>query len=377
MSQKTNPLSLRLQKTNRNFDSPNYWDYFLIENSTYQTEINDYTKKLFLENKYFNAFFSTKGVYQKINVFIILQDSSPLIKEKLLKFNLKLSQHSRENVIKRKAEKNNLLALFLKQKNTFLNNKQANNLTCLRNLIKQKNKIYNNTSSLLFRSALRKKEIKNFINLHLSDGSLIRSTNSLSLRETIGTQNRNLTPTSQIKKNKNVFLSLQESDNKKSFFLDLVCNSIFQTSVYMETIRFRKYNQSVISLLDTFVFLLEKRVSFTKIKSVLFKDLENRDFVNRFQEKESNYSSNTTLKSHQHKNGFENYKYFNNLLLKGIRISCSGRLGGRSKKAQKAKMQSYQYGQISLNAFCSKVSFARKSAYTTFGKIGVKIWICF
>ena len=62
--------------------------------------------------------------------------------------------------------------------------------------------------------------------------------------------------------------------------------------------------------------------------------------------------------------------------IKGVRITCSGRVAARSKKAQKAKTESIQWGQTSLNVFSDLVNFASKSALTPFGKIGVKVWIC-
>ena len=63
--------------------------------------------------------------------------------------------------------------------------------------------------------------------------------------------------------------------------------------------------------------------------------------------------------------------------IKGVRITCSGRVAARSKKAQKAKTESIQWGQTSLNVFSDFVHFASKSALTPFGKIGVKVWICY
>ena len=63
--------------------------------------------------------------------------------------------------------------------------------------------------------------------------------------------------------------------------------------------------------------------------------------------------------------------------IRGIRITCSGRVASRSKKAQKAKKESIQWGETGLHVFSSLLSFACRSAYTSFGKIGVKVWICY
>jgi hypothetical protein len=64
-------------------------------------------------------------------------------------------------------------------------------------------------------------------------------------------------------------------------------------------------------------------------------------------------------------------------MIKGIRITCSGRVGGKSKKAQRAKVETLKLGQTSLHVFSSKIDFACKSALTNFGLVGVKVWICY
>ena len=63
--------------------------------------------------------------------------------------------------------------------------------------------------------------------------------------------------------------------------------------------------------------------------------------------------------------------------IQGIRITCSGRVGGKSKKAQRAKIDSIKYGQTSLHVFSSKIDFAVRTAFTPLGSTGVKVWICY
>lgn len=63
--------------------------------------------------------------------------------------------------------------------------------------------------------------------------------------------------------------------------------------------------------------------------------------------------------------------------IEGIKVSCSGRVGGRSKKAQRSREESFQWGQTSSHVFSSKLSFASRSALTPFGKVGIKVWICY
>lgn len=56
----------------------------------------------------------------------------------------------------------------------------------------------------------------------------------------------------------------------------------------------------------------------------------------------------------------------------GIKIACSGRLGG----AEMARREEYKQGRIPLHTLRADIDFARYTAHTTYGCIGVKVWIC-
>ncbi|MBQ8892142.1 MAG: 30S ribosomal protein S3 [Bacilli bacterium] len=56
---------------------------------------------------------------------------------------------------------------------------------------------------------------------------------------------------------------------------------------------------------------------------------------------------------------------------KGIKTSVSGRLGG----ADMARSEGYKEGTIPLHTFRADIDYAGSEADTTFGKIGVKVWI--
>lgn len=56
----------------------------------------------------------------------------------------------------------------------------------------------------------------------------------------------------------------------------------------------------------------------------------------------------------------------------GIKIMCSGRLGG----AEMARNEQYKEGRIPLHTFRADIDYALAEALTTYGKIGVKVWIC-
>ena len=56
----------------------------------------------------------------------------------------------------------------------------------------------------------------------------------------------------------------------------------------------------------------------------------------------------------------------------GIKIMCSGRLGG----AEMARTEQYKDGRIPLHTLRADIDYALAEAQTTYGKIGVKVWIC-
>ena len=56
---------------------------------------------------------------------------------------------------------------------------------------------------------------------------------------------------------------------------------------------------------------------------------------------------------------------------KGIRIRCSGRLGG----AEMGRVETYREGRVPLHTLRADVDFGLAEARTTYGTIGVKVWI--
>jgi small subunit ribosomal protein S3 len=55
----------------------------------------------------------------------------------------------------------------------------------------------------------------------------------------------------------------------------------------------------------------------------------------------------------------------------GIRVECSGRLGG----AEMARRETYREGRVPLHTLRADIDFARVTCRTTYGAIGVKVWI--
>jgi small subunit ribosomal protein S3 len=56
---------------------------------------------------------------------------------------------------------------------------------------------------------------------------------------------------------------------------------------------------------------------------------------------------------------------------KGIKVKCSGRLGG----AEIARDEHYHEGTIPLQTLRADIDYGFWEANTTYGKIGVKVWI--
>ena len=57
---------------------------------------------------------------------------------------------------------------------------------------------------------------------------------------------------------------------------------------------------------------------------------------------------------------------------KGIRTVISGRLGG----AEMARAEGYSEGTVPLHTLRADIDYACTAATTTYGKLGVKVWIC-
>lgn len=57
---------------------------------------------------------------------------------------------------------------------------------------------------------------------------------------------------------------------------------------------------------------------------------------------------------------------------KGIKVMASGRLGG----AEMARTEGYSEGNVPLQTLRSDIDYGFTEANTTYGKIGIKVWIC-
>ncbi|MDG1262882.1 MAG: 30S ribosomal protein S3 [Flavobacteriales bacterium] len=56
----------------------------------------------------------------------------------------------------------------------------------------------------------------------------------------------------------------------------------------------------------------------------------------------------------------------------GIKVTIAGRLNG----AEMARTETFKDGRIPLHTFRADIDYALSEAHTTYGRIGVKVWIC-
>lgn len=56
----------------------------------------------------------------------------------------------------------------------------------------------------------------------------------------------------------------------------------------------------------------------------------------------------------------------------GVKVKISGRLNG----AEMARTEQYNDGRVPLHTFRADIDYALSEAHTTYGRIGIKVWIC-
>nr|QGT76936.1 30S ribosomal protein S3 [Micractinium pusillum] len=130
-------------------------------------------------------------------------------------------------------------------------------------------------------------------------------------------------------------------DSKYKNYLESSLSSVYNLELDYSPFRVKNDWQHANYLADEIAYFLEKRIPFRRLKNKILKQLAKISTI------------------------------------RGVRITCSGRVGGKSKKAQRSKTECLKYGQTSLQVFSSKIDFSMKTAFTSFGSVGVKVWICY
>lgn len=395
MGQKINPVSLRLQYTNRNFDNCWYSGYFyqnlITRDILLQQYLNSFLKLLKLDAGRYSIQHLQKNT--QIYNFLCYSKSTREWRSKIFglikkKNSLKKARYFFKNSAKgRKKNKKGLkLSYFYSSLNQIAVQKIKKKITSFQNL-----KLW---STLVKKKTEKKSKDLNVIS-HFKTFSQFEMENNVTktfFKETFFNYNQLKVPFKEkselIKKLDSSFSKVKDSANfytksqfqlekpisnvnrifinnlivykilksqnptlSKSYFgglnykyknyLEYSLSSLYKTPINLINFKVKNDWQNASYLADEIVYFLEKRVSFRVIKSKILRQL---------------------LKNPQ---------------IRGIRITCSGRVGGKSKKAQRAKTECVKYGQTSLQVFSSKLDFAAKTAFTSFGAVGVKVWICY
>ena len=136
-----------------------------------------------------------------------------------------------------------------------------------------------------------------------------------------------------------LFPHLQKS-SIYTYHIESIISSQLRSSCKIFLFRAQNVAQNALFIAEEIVYQLQRRNTFRQIKTKFLQELGNKSAI------------------------------------KGVRVACVGRIGGRAKKAQRARGESFKTGQTSLHLFDSKVSFASKTALTPYGAVGVKVWVC-
>lgn len=401
MGQKINPISLRLQYTNRNFDNCWYSGYFyqnLITRDIFlQHYLNNFLKLLKLNSgrysihhlqkntQIYNFLWSSKSTREwRSQIFGLVKKKNSLKKAryffkkslkikknkkgvKLSYFYSSLNQISVQKLKKKITSFQNLKlwSTLLQRKpgiNVSLNQKSKDSLTNSYLLKTFSGFKANTITKTFFTETLYPKNFvfwtsHNQIKVSFKEKSeLIKKVDSSfnKRKESLFLLKKPLSNVNRVFLHNLIVYKLLKSQNttlnplhfrglsyKYKNYLEYSLSSLQKTPINLIHFKVKNDWQNANYLADEIVYFLEKRVSFRAIKGKILKQL---------------------LKNPQ---------------IRGIRITCSGRVGGKSKKAQRAKTECIKYGQTSLQVFSSKLDFAVKTAFTSFGSVGVKVWICY
>lgn len=272
-----------------------------------------------------------------------------------LNFNIDQINFNQEN--KQELYKQGLKSLLTHYYNSnnssnFLKNEINNNLVGLKNIANLSEKLQDQDFKII-RTKL-KNQVK-FKKRKTNDLTTIPSFNQYSLVNEINTIDTNLNinnlefSNNLVDLKKNAIFKVLENSKERSY------RNNFKYKTHIENYLSSAYNmdlqlfpivssqpwQSAGFIADEIVYFLERRVPFSRIKNRLLKQASMQPYI------------------------------------RGLRITCSGRVGGKSKKAQRATQTCVKYGQTSLHVFDCKIDFASKPAFTSFGTVGIKVWICY
>ena len=135
---------------------------------------------------------------------------------------------------------------------------------------------------------------------------------------------------------------LKEVKPSNIWMQDHISNHVeksLNSPVYWHPVAVSSVWQDASFLADEIVWFLERRVSFRLLKRALARMVENMPNV------------------------------------QGVRVTVSGRVGGRSKKSNRARSEVWKYGATPLHVFSREIDYAQRVARTPLGTSGVSVWL--
>lgn len=318
MGQKSQPISLRLEKTNRSFDSCWSSDFYYKESLKRQIESQFFIDSILKQIKASSARFFIENFPKKSKITFFFLDPARSRSFRARNFGLPLPG-SRE---KPSASKKSMEKGSLSINSPFVMDRPREKILSIND---------NLSGSLVLWASIKK--ISSYQNSQ-SDKRFILMDQVLVQQFIINKPGSDKTTTG-IQKTRNHLPALYKNCYRNRI-QDLLSTQ-FHSQFGLYPIRSISSFQSALFLAEEIVYYLEKRVPFRKIKNSLFRELRYHPEI------------------------------------KGIRLSCSGRVG----RIQRAKKDYVKSGQTPLNLFSSKIDFASVYGITPFGLVGIKVWICF
>lgn len=395
MGQKINPISLRIAANTKNFDNTWYSDYFFTKLLTIDIYVLKYINSFFKLLKLPSTRLSICHLPEitKLYTFFCYPRYSRESKSRLFHISSSLPQQKKQKTLRKttstysiKNNSNSILQTLTDKilwknyfesvqtkyfpfvldnfQNNFENFNQKGTLETsniqikkITQSLKQEKNLKPNWNSFSIVTYLNQNLLLNFFDKSVQSPSLVfkylienHSINQKLGNITTNQTNINLTVLSSysiqlfknLKKPKHSkIFSLQFDSLKYKNQLENYLSFFYNSNIRILPFKVDQDWQSANYFADEIVYFLERRISFRVLKNKLLK------------------------------------QFAQNSKIRGVRISCSGRVGGKSKKAQRARVELLKYGQTSLHIFSSKIDFAQRTAFTSLGSTGIKVWICY
>ena len=339
MGQKTNPTALRLEKTNQHFKSIWYSDRFYCEQLHSNYKIEDYITKVFYKIRRMGVSLYSKCGYKVNHVFCIFPKRKKRFhprKHRIPKQNVFLSLSHNYKSPQTKFKKHG--------KKPYQVSTNPALVSIARSWHSQKTINHTLRPTALLAASFQRKisALRNNAEISAFQGLVSKARLSTLLQGVTGF----LPPQRLAGVCKDYSRCSVQGKNSQQSSLMNYCNTWFPfglsaAGLHLYFIKASFPQQSCQFLAQLISNGLKHRLTFQRLRKQVLRDVQFSPYI------------------------------------KGVRVTLSGRVESRSKKAQKARSRTFQWGQTELHVFSSLVQFTSQPCITPFGKIGIKIWLCY